>query len=98
MPEETARGYFSRLQDESYRTYLDMMVFNLPRTHRLKTPMLVLGAADDGIISRGEVESTARAYGTTAEFFANMAHDMIVEDGWPAVADRILGWLDEQGL
>jgi alpha-beta hydrolase superfamily lysophospholipase len=60
--------------------------------------MLVLGAADDRIISRGEVESMARAYGTTAEFFPNMAHDMIVEDGWQAVADRMLAWLDERGL
>ena len=98
MPEETVRGYFSRLQDESYRTYLDMMVFDLPRPQRVKAPVLVLGAADDGIISRGEVESTARAYGTTAEFFPNMAHDMIVEDGWQAVADRVLGWLEGRGL
>jgi len=27
-----------------------------------------------------------------------MAHDMMLEDGWQTVADRILGWLNEQGL
>jgi alpha-beta hydrolase superfamily lysophospholipase len=98
MPEERVRSHFSRLQDESYRAYLDMMGLNLPRPKRVRTPLLVLGAADDGLISPSEVEATARAYGTTAEFFPNMAHNMMLEDGWQTVADRILGWLDEQGL
>ena len=98
MPEEKVRGYYSRLQDESYRAYLDMMGLSLPRPKRVKTPMLVLGAADDGIIIPKEVEATAQAYGTKAEVFPGMAHDMMLEDGWRKVAQRILGWLDEQGL
>ena len=40
----------------------------------------------------------SRAYGTTAEVFPGMAHDMMLEPGWRAVADRILGWLGERGL
>jgi len=27
-----------------------------------------------------------------------MGHDMMLEDGWQVVADRILSWLDEKGL
>jgi len=27
-----------------------------------------------------------------------MAHDMMLEPGWQAVADRILAWLDAQDL
>jgi pimeloyl-ACP methyl ester carboxylesterase len=98
MPEEKVKGYFSRLQDESYRVYLDMLGLNLPRSERVKTRLLVLGAADDGLISPSEVEATARAYGTRAEVFPKMAHNMMLEDGWRRVADRILGWLKEQGL
>jgi alpha-beta hydrolase superfamily lysophospholipase len=98
MPQEKVRSYFSRLQDESYRASLDMMGLNLPRPKRVKTPILVLGAADDRLISPGEVEATARAYHTQAEVLPDMAHDMMLEAGWQAVADRILGWLNEQGL
>ncbi len=98
MPEEKVRGYHSRLQDESYRAYLDMMGLSLPRPRRVKTPLLVLGAAEDRIISAGEVEATARAYGTKAEVFPNMAHDMMLEEGWQTVAERIVGWLTEQSL
>lgn len=98
MSEEKVSGYYSRLQDESYRAYLDMMGLSLPRPKRVKTPLLVLGAADDGIILPREVEATARAYDTRAEVFPNMAHDMMLEDGWRTVAERILGWLNKQGL
>ncbi|HLZ81791.1 MAG TPA: alpha/beta fold hydrolase [Ktedonobacteraceae bacterium] len=96
---EKLTTYYERMQTESYRAFLDMMVFNLPRPRRVqKTPMLVLGGARDIIFNRKEVEATARAYQTKAEIFADMAHDMMLEDGWNAVADRILAWLGEQGL
>ena len=98
MPEDKVREYHSKLTDESYRAYLDMTGLYLPRTERVKTPILVLGAADDHLIASGEVEATARAYRTRAEIFPDMAHDMMLEAGWQGVSDRILEWLDEQGL
>lgn len=98
MPEEKLAAYFARMQDESYRACMDMMILDLPRPKRVQTPLLVLGAANDTAVSSGEVELTARAYGTRAEIFPDMAHDMMLESGWLAVADRILGWLSEKGL
>jgi alpha-beta hydrolase superfamily lysophospholipase len=64
----------------------------------VKTSLLVLGGTDDQLVSPDEVRATARAYGTEAELFSNMAHDMMLEAGWQAVADRILNWLDELAL
>jgi pimeloyl-ACP methyl ester carboxylesterase len=81
MPEDKVMSYFSRLQDESYRAYLDMMGLSLPRPEQVKTPILVLGAADDHLISPSEVEVTAHAYHTQAEVFPDMAHDMMLEAG-----------------
>ncbi|MBA7490522.1 2-succinyl-6-hydroxy-2,4-cyclohexadiene-1-carboxylate synthase [subsurface metagenome] len=98
MPQEKLTTYFARMQYESYRAYLDMMGLDLPHPRQIKTPMLVLGAGNDTMISSGDIEATARAYGTEAEIFPDMAHDMMLEAGWQAVADRILGWLSEQGL
>jgi pimeloyl-ACP methyl ester carboxylesterase len=96
--EALAQTYFARLQDESYLAFLDMLALNLPRPARVKTPLLVLGAADDTIFSVAEVQATARAYSTQAEIFPDMAHDMMLESGWQPVADRILAWLKERGL
>jgi pimeloyl-ACP methyl ester carboxylesterase len=96
MPEEQVRAYQRRLQDESYMAFLDMLVFNRPRPAAVKTPMLVLGAANDAIFTPAEVKATARAYHTQATIFPNMAHDMMLEPGWPAVAEAIAGWLEQR--
>lgn len=98
MPQDQVKKHFSRLQNESYRAYLDMLGLSRPRPDRVKTPLLALGGAGDSLISPREISATARAYGAKADFFANMAHDMMLEAGWRDVADRILGWLDEQRL
>ena len=58
-----------------------MMGLNLPSPKKVNVPLLVLGAESDFMFSRGEIEATARAYKTQAEFFPNMAQ------GWPS-----LGW------
>ena len=36
--------------------------------------------------------------GTEAEFFPSMGHDMMLEPGWVAVAERIHTWLGTHGL
>jgi pimeloyl-ACP methyl ester carboxylesterase len=99
MPGEKLTAYHERMQTESYRAFLDMIVLNLPRPKRVqKTPILVLGGGKDTIFNRKEVEATAKAYQTKAEHFANIAHDMMLEDGWNMVADRILAWLEDLNL
>ncbi len=82
-------------QDESMRAYLDMMFLNLPRPEKVNSPMLVLGATDDNLISTSEVKATAKAYNTQAEFFTGMGHAMMLDNGWQTVANRILNWLKE---
>jgi alpha-beta hydrolase superfamily lysophospholipase len=98
MPQEKLSRYFSRLQEESYRVFLDMLMLSLPNPKRVSTPLLVLGAAQDGLILPREIEATARAYGTRAEIFPDLAHDLMLEKGWWRVADRIVGWLNEHGM
>jgi hypothetical protein len=42
--------------------------------------------------------ATAKKYHTQAEFFPDMGHNMMLEPGWPKVADRIRSWLSGHGL
>jgi pimeloyl-ACP methyl ester carboxylesterase len=98
MPEEQVRTYFPRIQDEAYVAFLDMLVFNLPRPTRVRTPLLVLGGERDRIFTPREVRATARAYQTTATIFPHMTHDMMLEAGWQDVADAMLAWLGQRGL
>jgi pimeloyl-ACP methyl ester carboxylesterase len=97
-PDSQVLHYAARLQEESTRVGIDCLVLSLPRPKRVTTPLLVLGAHDDGAHTRKEVRATARAYRTEAEFFPNMGHDMMLEPGWIAVAERIHTWLGTHGL
>lgn len=96
-PEDLVRRYAARLQEESSRSGRDGLV-QLPRPQRVKTPMLVLGALQDGAVTNAEVRATARAYRTEPLLFPGMGHNMMLEPGWPAVAHRIDQWLVARGL
>jgi pimeloyl-ACP methyl ester carboxylesterase len=98
VPDSQVLDYATRLQEESARISLDCLVLNLPRPQRVTTTLLVLGAHDDGAHTPREVRATARAYRTEAEFFPNMGHNMMLEPGWAAVAERIHMWLGSHGL
>ena len=86
----------SLLGDESVRLGLDVLL-RRARPQRISTPLLVLGAACDNTTMVAEVHATARAYHTEAEFFPGMGHNMMLEPGWQAVAERIDGWLTAWG-
>jgi pimeloyl-ACP methyl ester carboxylesterase len=94
-PEPIVEQCFTRLQEESRRALMGLL--NRVRPPRVTTPMLVLEGAD---ISWGPrlAKDNARAYRTEVEFFPNMGHNMMLEPGWQAVAERIDGWLTTQGL
>jgi alpha-beta hydrolase superfamily lysophospholipase len=97
VPESDVVRHAARLNGESQRIVLDTMLL-LPRPKRVTTPLLVLGAELDRSILAKEVHATARAYRTEAEIFPKMGHDMMLEPGWDAVADRIHTWLDSRGI
>jgi pimeloyl-ACP methyl ester carboxylesterase len=92
-PEDIVESCAARVQSEAVRASLVDPLFRRVRTGRLSTPMLVLGAADDGMVTNAEVRATARAYNAEAEFFADMGHNMMQEPGWVSVAERIRAWL-----
>ncbi|HHJ52730.1 MAG TPA: alpha/beta hydrolase [Caldithrix abyssi] len=93
FPEEKVTEYTNRLQDESYRAYLDLLLLNLPKPQKVQTPLLVLGGEQDQLFSKKEVRYTANVYGSEAVIFPDMGHDMMLDAGWQAVADRIIRWL-----
>jgi non-heme chloroperoxidase len=96
---EKLRRHCKRVQPESHRAIWDMLFFNLPDVSRVyRPPMLVLGAQYDRLISPGQIQATADAYGTHPEIFPHMGHAMMLERDWEKVASRIGEWLVAQGL
>lgn len=97
LPEDRLQAYAARVQNESFRAFVEMLA-PAWRRPRLTTPLLALGAANDALIAPSEVAATARTGGVTVGMFPDMAHSMILEPDWRAVADRILAWLAARGL
>ncbi|HZQ30534.1 MAG TPA: alpha/beta hydrolase [Mycobacterium sp.] len=98
VPEPDVVRHTARLGPESQRLTIDATALRLPRPKRIATPLLVLGGEQDACFTTKEIHATARAYGTEAEIFPDMGHDMMLEPGWQTVADRIDAWLTARGL
>jgi pimeloyl-ACP methyl ester carboxylesterase len=96
-PEAIVQSCWDRAGPESIRAAMTDPMFRRVKTQLVTTPMLVLGAVYDGFVSTRAVRATARAYRTEPEFFS-MGHNMMLEPGWAAVAERIHAWLHTRDL
>lgn len=96
-PEAIVESCRQRAGAESVRAAMTDPMLRRVKTRRVRTPILVLGAEQDGFVSMGEVRATARAYATEPEFF-DMGHNMMLEPGWTDVAGRIHAWLQSRDL
>lgn len=97
-PRHEVCRHFGRLQEESVLMELETLFFRLPRPNRVTTPILVMAAGRDRIFSMHESRATARAYGGHLHVFENMAHNLMLEPGWPHVAKAVADWLSARGL
>jgi pimeloyl-ACP methyl ester carboxylesterase len=94
VPDAELMRYESLFQRESQRVLIDLLAFDPFSWQPDATlPVLVLGAANDAFLTRSQVEDTARFFGTSATIFPDMAHGMMLEPDWRAVADTIATWL-----
>ncbi|HSK88568.1 MAG TPA: alpha/beta fold hydrolase [Anaerolineales bacterium] len=98
FPNEKFLEYYSRIQAESVIMALEASLLHLPRPRKVQTPLLVIGAENDRIFTVSEQRKTAQAYNTEATIYPNIAHDIMLEPGWGAVADDILEWLNSRNL
>lgn len=93
MPDAEVKRHQGRLGNESLRFNLDGMMLNRPNPKKVqKTRMLVLAGERDTLFTLKEEQATAEAYGADFRAFP-MAHNMMLEAGWQAVADHIIQWL-----
>lgn len=98
FPDDRFMDYFPRIQPESFRMALEAAFLDLPHPRKVKTPLLVLGAEKDRVFTPAEQHRTARAYKTEAHIYPDMAHDMMLEQRWGSVAEKILAWLNSRDL
>jgi non-heme chloroperoxidase len=88
----------SHINAESPRAILDLSLrlhWRLPDAD--PPPMFVLGAHGDRICRPDDVVATARHHGVTATVLPGLAHMLMLEPGWEAVAGALHAWLSSLG-
>jgi pimeloyl-ACP methyl ester carboxylesterase len=96
MSREDVVRYHRLLEDESMIGALDCLALERVVPNEVRSPIHVMGAKDDAIVADYEIEATARAYGTEALIFDDVAHDMMLDPNWRGVADSMIKKLAAQ--
>ncbi len=101
MPREEVAKHFARMQDDSFRAYLDFVAFAHPDIERVRErnrPMLIIGGAQDRVFPAAEIEDLGKLYGADVTMLPDTAHDIMLEASWQAAADRMIAWLKEKNI
>ena len=98
-PDEVVEAFMGQVQPDSTRAVMfDTVLGDLVRTHRVRTPLLVVGGERDRLYTPADVRRTAAAYATEPVLFPGMGHELMLEPDWRIVADRIELWLALRGF
>jgi pimeloyl-ACP methyl ester carboxylesterase len=65
---------------------------------RLRTPLLWLAGADDGVLPEAVERRSAAHYGATYRVIAGAGHNLMMERSYRETALMIHAWLQEQGI
>jgi predicted esterase len=66
-------------------------------------PLLLVSGQEDLLVPDAVTRTVYKEYGdstalTDLKQFADRGHSLVVDNGWPFVADHVLGWLDRRGV
>jgi pimeloyl-ACP methyl ester carboxylesterase len=89
-PQEIVEATFQRLQNESFRSFVNMLV-RPPRPSRVRTPVHVIAAELDWFLTHGEQRDLAEAYESELKIIAG-GHDLMLDRSWTEAADEVLRW------
>ncbi|MEO6022683.1 MAG: alpha/beta fold hydrolase [Burkholderiales bacterium] len=99
MPDEEATQYWSKLQDESYRLFLDALFLNLPsQPPAYNLPRLVIQAGQDRIMTKRDIDASARFLDTQPCLIKAAAHDLMLDPTWRDSAGEIEKFLAHHSL
>jgi pimeloyl-ACP methyl ester carboxylesterase len=90
-PDAVVQATFLRLQNESFRSFLTMLV-RRPRPSAVTTPLQVIAAEHDGLFTLAEQRDLAKAYAAPLHIIAGSGHDLMLDSHWSQAAEEVLRW------
>ena len=86
--EERLRAYHAKMQNESYRVYLNMMFARI-NYNIIKTKVLILAAENDVVFPPVHMRNLAKKLNCELKFFPDTGHDIMLEKEWEKAAESI---------
>ena len=93
FPEERIRPLLEKMQDESFVVFLQIMGLTPPDTRKVRIPVLIIGAEKDYLIPESGTRKMAATYRTEPWIVPNAPHNLMMEDGWERITERISDFL-----
>ena len=93
LGEEAVRRYAAQFGREPFRAGLETTYLRPDPARVRGTPLQVLKAEPDCMIPTRDIMHTADAYGAELRILPDLAHDVMLDTGWPVAADALLAWL-----
>lgn len=95
IDEDKLDEYYGKVGNESYRAYMDMLVFKLPKIKPNNCKKLIISGGADSTISPQQLESTANKLGADYLNYTDMPHNPMQDKDNAKVANDIISWLSE---
>jgi pimeloyl-ACP methyl ester carboxylesterase len=88
VKDELIDAVVPRMQDESFRAYLDMMFLNLPSAKPAGIPLLMIGGEDDYLVRPSSLKKCSAKLNAKLIMMKG-GHNINLEEGWEIVAEKI---------
>ena len=92
LPDDKLRAYHQKIQDESFRAYLDMMILGVSKK-KIQNKTLILSGEKDTIFRKHDFNGIIKNFNAEIIMIPNMAHAIMLEKNWEQAADKILSWI-----
>ncbi|HMO31376.1 MAG TPA: alpha/beta fold hydrolase [Lacibacter sp.] len=94
-PDQRMQDVIARMQDESFRAYLDLFLPLSSRQQPNGVPLLLIGGQADALITPASLQQSARRLQAPLVFFPG-GHNLNLEPGWEAVAQRVVAFFEAE--
>ena len=104
LPQSKLLAYQSKIATSSKIPLIDVRAVSrevpvaLGEGSTFNAPVMVVGGGQDKCVDEEGVRETAKAFGTEAVTFGDMAHDVMLDEGWDRVARELGNWITAHNL
>ena len=86
------QAFASKLCDESYLSFLDMLFLDLPKQSPALAPICVIGGAKDKLFSPDSQQAIAKHYDAECHIISGASHNVMMSKHWEKAAEIYLSW------